>query len=176
MIQSRDAWKSKRFHLHMTKSILFLILQVCSVFYYATNTNGIPRGLLYHLFGVIYASLFFAVCFVETFERLAKTYQFLKIFMAVVQDHLDIDIDTLLILYSVICCIALHVCKLRTDFGFFCSVNHFSEGGVNADHNVTCSPSLAENDSDSSRIAKEIAMVSGFFVKGRRQTLLYSCK
>ena len=37
--------------------------------------------------------------------------------------------------------------KLRGDFGFFCSVNHFSEGGVNANHNVTCLPSLAENDS-----------------------------
>ena len=32
-------------------------------------------------------------------------------------------------------------CKL----GFFCSVNHFSEGGVNANHNVTCSPSSTEN-------------------------------
>ena len=117
-----------------------------------------------------------AVCFLETFERLAKIYQFLKIFMAVIQDHLDIDIGTLLTLYNVICCIALHVCKLRTDFGFFCSVDHFSEGGVNANHNVTCLLSLAENDSESSRIAKEIAMVSGFFVKGRRQTLLYSCK
>ena len=93
----------------LLKSSLFLILQVCSVFYLATNTNGtIIRGLFYYLFCVIYTSLFFAVCFVETFERLAKTYQFLKIFMAVVQDHLDIDIDTLLILYSVICCIALH--------------------------------------------------------------------
>ena len=94
----------------LLKSSLFLILQVCSVFYLATNTNGtIIRGLFYYLFRVIYTSLFFAVCFVETFERLAKTYQFLKIFMAVVQDHLDIDIDTLLILYSVTCCIALHV-------------------------------------------------------------------
>ena len=93
----------------LLKNSLFLILQVCSVFYLATNTNGtIIRGLFYYLFRVIYTSLFFAVCFVETFERLAKTYQFLKIFMAVVQDHLDIDIDTLLILYSVICCIALH--------------------------------------------------------------------
>ena len=27
-----------------------------------------------------------------------------------------------------------------------------------------------------SRIAKEIAMVSGIFVEGRKQTLLYSCK
>ena len=93
----------------LLKSSLFLILQVCSVFYLVTNTNGtIIGGLFYYLFRVIYTSLFFAVCFVETFERLAKTYQFLKIFMAVVQDHLDIDIDTLLILYSVICCIALH--------------------------------------------------------------------
>ena len=33
------------------------------------------------------------------------------------------------------------------DFGFFCSVNHFSKGEVNANHYVTCSPSLAENDS-----------------------------
>ena len=66
-------------------------------------------------------------------------------------------------------------CKLRRDFGFFCSVNHFSEGGVNANHNVTCSPSLAEND-PRKRKEKEIAMVSGFFVQRRRQTLLYSCK
>ena len=29
---------------------------------------------------------------------------------------------------------------------------------------------------DCSRIAKEIAMVSGFFVEGGRQTLLYSYK
>ena len=29
---------------------------------------------------------------------------------------------------------------------------------------------------DSSRIAKEIVIVSGFFVEGGRQTLLYSCK
>ena len=32
-------------------------------------------------------------------------------------------------------------CKL----GFFCSVNHFSEGGVNANHIVTCSLSSTEN-------------------------------
>ena len=38
-------------------------------------------------------------------------------------------------------------CKLRRDFGFFSSVNHFSEGRVNANHDVTCSPSLAVNDS-----------------------------
>ena len=39
-------------------------------------------------------------------------------------------------------------CKIQRDFGLFCSVNHFSEGGVNANHNyVTCTSSLAENDS-----------------------------
>ena len=37
-------------------------------------------------------------------------------------------------------------CKLPRDFGFFCSVNHFSEGGVNANHNVTYTSSFAEND------------------------------
>ena len=37
-------------------------------------------------------------------------------------------------------------CKLWRDFGFFCPVNHFSEGGVNANHNVARSPSSAEND------------------------------
>ena len=67
-------------------------------------------------------------------------------------------------------------CKLRRDFRFFCSVNYLSEGGVNANHNVTCSPSLAEDDASCSRIAKEMSMVSGFFVEGGMQTLLYSCK
>ena len=38
-------------------------------------------------------------------------------------------------------------CKLREDFWFFCSINNFGEGGVDANHDVTCSPSLAENDS-----------------------------
>ena len=117
MIQSRDAWKSKKFHLHMTKSILFLILQVCSVFYLATNTNGTLRGLFYHLFSITYASLFFAVRFVLTFERLAKTFQLFKIFKAVIQDHLDIDTNSLLILYSKICCIVL--CILQTQNGFW---------------------------------------------------------
>ena len=55
-------------------------------------------------------------------------------------------------------------------FWVFLFVNHFSEDGVNGNHNVTCSPSLAENDFDypdfdCSRIAREIAMVSGFFVE-----------
>ena len=67
--------------------------------------------------------------------------------------------------------------KLQRDFGLFGSVKHFTEGGVNANHNVTCSPSLAENDSRLFKnIAKEIAMVSGFLSKegGRRCSILYS--
>ena len=68
-------------------------------------------------------------------------------------------------------------CKLRRDFGFFGSVNHFSEGGVNENHNATCLPSFAENDSrllknsEGNRDGEWI-----FFVEGRRQTLLYYCK
>ena len=67
--------------------------------------------------------------------------------------------------------------KRQRDFGLFCSAKHFTEGGVNANHNVTCSPSLAENDSRLFKnIAKEIAMVSGFLSKegGRRCFILAS--
>ena len=84
--------KARDFKLHMTKRMLFLILQVCSVFYLATNTNGTLRGSFYHIFSIIYPSIFFAVRFVETFERLVKTFQVLKIFTAAIQDHLDINI------------------------------------------------------------------------------------
>ena len=45
--------------------------------------------------------------------------------------------------------------KLWRDFGFFYSVNHFSEGGVNANHNVTCSPSLASSCSRLLKNSKE---------------------
>ena len=54
-----------------------------------------------------------------------------------------LDTTDLTAKFVVSCCA---YCKLRRDFGFFCSVNHFSEGGVKANHNVTSSPSLAEND------------------------------
>ena len=52
--------------------------------------------------------------------------------------------------YSQIRCVALH--RLQTSNGFFCSVNHLSGGGVNANHNAKHSPSLVcknktENDS-----------------------------
>ena len=52
----------------------------------------------------------------------------------------------------------------------------------NANDNYTTHlPSLAAKTKlrmalDCSRIAKEIAMVSGIFVNGRRQTLLYFCE
>ena len=97
--------KGTDFKLHMTKSMLFLTLQVCSVFYLATNTNGTLRGLFYHILSVIYPSIFFYVCFVEISERFAKTFQFLKFFMA-----------------AILC-----IGKLRRYFGSFCSVNHFSD-------------------------------------------------
>ena len=70
--------------------------------------------------------------------------------------------------------------RLQTSDGFFCSINHLSGGGVNANHKAMCLPSLAyknktENDSNCSRIVKEISMMSVIFVEGRKQTLLYSC-
>ena len=45
-----------------------------NIFDPASNTNGV----FYHLFSVIYASLFFAVHFVVTFERLTKHSSFCK--------------------------------------------------------------------------------------------------
>ena len=35
--------------------------------------------------------------------------------------------------------------RLQTSNGFFCSVNHLSGGGVNANHNATQSPSYKLN-------------------------------
>ena len=67
-------------------------------------------------------------------------------------------------------------CKLRKDFGFFCSVNHLSEGGVNANHNVICSPNFTENDSRLLKNREGNWDEEWIFVKGMRKTLLYSCK
>ena len=61
--------------------------------------------------------------------------------------------------FVVSCCV---YCKLRRDFGFFHPVNHFSEDGVKANHNVTSSPSLADNDSRLLKNSEGIMMVSGF--------------
>ena len=65
--------------------------------------------------------------------------------------------------------------KRRRDCGLFCSVDHFSEGGVNANHNITCSPSLAENDSRLFKNNEGNRDGQWIFDEGRRETLLYSC-
>ena len=49
-------------------------------------------------------------------------------------------------IYSEIRCIALRVLQTSKVFGVFWSVNHFSKGGVNANHIVTCTSCLAKND------------------------------
>ena len=66
--------------------------------------------------------------------------------------------------------------SLQTLNGFFSSVNYLSGGGVNANHNAKQPPSLACKNKtekimtlDCSRIAKEIMMISGLFVEGKRQ-------
>ena len=46
------------------------------IFFLPTKTNGTLEGFFYHLFSVIYTSLFYAVRFAVTFERLTKTFQF----------------------------------------------------------------------------------------------------
>ena len=53
----------------------------------------------------------------------------------------------------------------------FCTVNHLSGGGVNANHNATHSPSLARQKK--LRIAKEIAMMNGIFVESRSRHALF---
>ena len=53
-----------------------------------TRTVHSELSFIIILFSVIYASLFFAVRFVVTFEKLAKTFQFLK---AALQDHISIS-------------------------------------------------------------------------------------
>ena len=65
-------------------------------------------------------------------------------------------------------------CKLQRGLGFFCFVNHFSYGGVNANHNVTGSLSLGEilrMTLDCTRIAKDFMMVRFLSNEGGTQTL-----
>ena len=66
-------------------------LQVKSIFYLATNTNGTLGGFFHHLYSIIYAFLFNAVRFEVIFERLTKTLQILKGFMAAIKDHILIS-------------------------------------------------------------------------------------
>ena len=84
-----DGCKSKRSQI--TRDICKFYLQVKSIFYLATNTNGTFGVFFSHLCGIIYAFLFFAVHFEVIFERLAKTLQFLKGFTAAIQDHVLIS-------------------------------------------------------------------------------------
>ena len=54
-------------------------LQVCRVFYLAIKNTNSTLGGFFNIYSASYMpSLFFAVHFVRTFERLAKTFQFLK--------------------------------------------------------------------------------------------------
>ena len=71
--------------------------------------------------------------------------------------------------------------RLQTSNGFFCSVNHLSGGGVMQITMQRTRPAWPAKTKlrvtlDCLRIAEEIAMISGLFVEGRRQTLLYSFK
>ena len=75
--------KQAGFKLHVTSmvSVGYWLLQVCSI---ATNTNGtLGRSFIIILFSIIDASLFFAVHFVLTFEKLVKK--------AAIQDHISIS-------------------------------------------------------------------------------------
>ena len=85
--------KARSFKLHMTYGMLIIPLQVCSIFYLATNMNGTLRVFFYHLFSVFYLSPFFAWHFLVTFKRLTKTFQFLKMmnFTVAIQDHISIS-------------------------------------------------------------------------------------
>ena len=83
------------------------------------------------------------------------------------------------ITYSPICCIMLRVCKLRMGF----SVPSIVWVGVelmqtqcNATHPAWPAKTKLKMALNCSRKAKEIVMMRGIFVEGRRQTLLYSCK
>ena len=65
-------------------------------------------------------------------------------------------------------------CKLRSDFGFLCSVNHLSGGGINANHNETRSPSLAgknhtENVFRLLRNSEESSLFQAFRLLGTAQ-------
>ena len=64
--------KARGFKLHVTYSMLILLLQVCSIFYLAIHTNGTLIGFFYCLFNVIYASLFCAICVYQKIDLIQK--------------------------------------------------------------------------------------------------------
>ena len=53
--------KQAGFKLHVTL-VCYELLQVCSIFFLAKNTNGTLGGFFYHLFSVIYAFLCCTFC------------------------------------------------------------------------------------------------------------------
>ena len=72
-------------------------------------------------------------------------------------------------------------CRAFANFAWvFLFHQSFEWGGVNANHKATHSlrawpaKTKLRMTLDCSRIAKEIAMMNGIFVEGRRHTLLYS--
>ena len=68
--------KGRGFKLHVTYANFTQFASFCRA--HATNTNSTLGNFLYHIFSVIYGSLFFAVRFVVIFEKLSKTLQFLS--------------------------------------------------------------------------------------------------
>ena len=76
---------------------------------------------------------------------LRKSYEVIPSTQGEAQIKVNLTLNCSITAQFVVSCCAF--CRLRRDFGFFFSVNHFSESGVNANHIVMCSPSLAENDS-----------------------------
>ena len=54
--------------------MLTLLLQVCSIFYLAMSSNGTRSKVSF----IIYSAISMPPYFLVTFERLTKTFQFLK--------------------------------------------------------------------------------------------------
>ena len=75
MIRGKESW------FQITRDIgMLLTLQVCSVFYLMLRTQTVHLEVSFTIYSALSTpSLFFSVRFVRTFERLAKTFQFLKI-------------------------------------------------------------------------------------------------
>ena len=78
--------------IHTTKMVNHAVTKISSPPLFSillrTRTVHSEVSFIIVLFSIIYASLFFAVRFVVTFEKLAKTFQFFK---AALQDHISIS-------------------------------------------------------------------------------------
>ena len=92
---------------------------MCSVFYLATNTNGTLGGFFYHLFSVVYTSLFLLNVLWQLLKGSQKHSSFGKWFTAATQDHISNSFRLFL----------LHTFAVRAN-GYsyiFRQVNHFSK-------------------------------------------------